>query len=256
VSERIAIERWGTRGPTLLCLHGLGGSTQFFSRIGPALADRVQVVAFDFPGAGQSDVPPAITFDRLASVTVEIARTLTGPVGILGHSMGTIVGLEAIRQAPGLASGLLAVGGLAEAPPDARERIVARVSAIERGGMAGLGIGAAEANVSARTRADRRDVVDQVARIFESQPQDGYVATARCLVAWTARPLADLAGVSCMALTGAEDRYAKPDDVRAFSATLPGAPPAEVLRDCGHLPFLEDPVVFLAVVSRWLGLTL
>lgn len=250
--ERIAIERWGRSGPALLCLHGLGGSTRFFAALGPALAHRCRVVAFDFPGSGCSAVPARIAFDDLAAATVEVARQIDGPCHILGHSMGTIIGLEAIRQSPGLASGFLAVGGLLQARSDACERIAARVAVIESRGLAGLGESVAAANVSARTRTERPDVLAQVSAIFEAQPQEGYLATARALIGWTARALPPLDGVRCLAVAGAEDRYAPPDDVRALAAQLPGALDAVIVPGCAHLPFLEDPRAFSQILDRFL----
>jgi pimeloyl-ACP methyl ester carboxylesterase len=252
VPERIAVERWGTTGPTLLCLHGLGGSAGFFGPLGPALSGRCRLVAFDFPGSGRSAVPPDVTFDALAAVAVEVARDLAPPCYILGHSMGTIVGLEAIRQSPGLAAGFLSVGGLLQPRADACERIAARISLIEERGMTGLGDAVAAANVSARTRAERPEALARVSAIFEGQPQDGYLATARALIFWTARRLPPLEGVQCLAVTGAEDRYAPPHDVRALAALLPGAPDAVIVPDCAHLPFLEDPLAFRQIVDEFL----
>lgn len=250
--ERIAVERWGATGPTLLCLHGLGGSTGFFARLGAALAGRARVLAIDFPGSGRSAMPRTLTFDELAGVVVEIARDLPPPVVLLGHSMGTIIGLEAIRQSPSIASGFLAVGGLLQPRPDACERISARLAIIKARGMTGLGETVAAANVSDRTRQGRPDVLALVASIFEQQPHDGYIATARALIAWTARPLPSLTNVHTLAVTGAEDRYAPPDDVRALAARLPGAPDAVIMPACGHLPFLEDPQAFSQIVDQFL----
>ena len=39
-------------GPTLLLLHGAGGSTQSWRHIAPRLAERAHVVALDLPGQG------------------------------------------------------------------------------------------------------------------------------------------------------------------------------------------------------------
>jgi 3-oxoadipate enol-lactonase len=253
VPERIALARWGAAGPTLLCLHGLGGSAAFFSALGPALTGRCRTVAFDLPGSGASPAPPSLTFDALSATVVEVARTIEQPIVLLGHSMGTIVGLEAIRLAPGLAAGFLASGGLLQPRPDACERIAARVAVILRSGMTGLGEGVAAANVSSQTRAARPDVLGLVSGIFEQQPQDGYVQTARALMAWHARPLPPLDGVACLAVTGEEDRYAPPEDVRALAASLPDPAAVEVLPGCGHLPFLEDPFAFSQVVDRFLS---
>jgi 3-oxoadipate enol-lactonase len=123
---------------------------------------------------------------------------------------------------------------------------------IEKDGMTGLGDTVAAANVSARTRADRPDVLARVSTIFEGQPQDGYLATARALITWKARQLPPLEGLQCLAITGAEDRYAPPPDVQALAALLPGAYDAVVVPDCAHLPFLEDPRAFCRVVDKFL----
>ncbi len=199
-------------------------------------------------------MPPAVTFDALAAVVVEVAKDLNPPRHVLGHSMGTIIGLEAIRQSPGIAAGFLAVGGLLQPRADACERIAARIATIEERGMAGLGDAVAAANVAARTRAERLDVVARLSAIFEGQPQDGYLATARALITWKGRPLPPLEGVQCLAVTGADDRYAPPQDVRALAAMLPGAADAVVIPDCAHVPFLEDPLVFSRIVEQFLRL--
>ena len=161
--------------------------------------------------------------------------------------------LSAIRQCPTIASGFLAVGGLLQPRADACERLAARIATIEARGMTGLGETVAAANVSGRTRTSRPDVVSQVAAILEAQPPDGYLATARALITWAARPLPPLESVRCLAVTGAEDRYAPPEDVRALAAHLPGAPAAVIVPDCAHLPFLEDPQTFARIVDEFLA---
>jgi 3-oxoadipate enol-lactonase len=252
VPERIALERWGDAGPSLLCLHGLGGGAAFFSALGPALAADCRTVAFDFPGSGAT-AADVVTFEALAAVVVDVARQLPSPVHIVGHSMGTIIGLEAIRQSPGLAAGFVAAGGLLQPRADACERIAARLALIERDGMKGLGPSVAAANVSARTRDGRPDILALVADLFERQTRDGYTSTARALIEWRERPLPPLDGVRCLAVTGAEDRYAPPDDVRAMASRLPQPAPVIVLPDCGHLAFLEDPLAFSETVRGFLA---
>jgi len=65
-------------------------------------------------------------------------------------------------------------------------------------------------------------------------------------------PLPPLDGVKCLAITGEEDRYAPPDAVRKFADQLPEGTRVEVMRDCGHLPFLEQPEAFAEIVERFL----
>ncbi len=58
--------------PTVLLLHGFPTSSQMFRNLIPQLADRYHVIAPDYPGFGQSDMPApdkfAYSFDNLAAV--------------------------------------------------------------------------------------------------------------------------------------------------------------------------------------------
>ena len=251
--RRVFAVEWGS-GPPLLCLHGLGGGTHFFSELGPLLSARYRTVAMDFPGAGQSPATLPVTFEGFGEIVVALAASLNvSNLTLLGHSMGTIIGLEAIRAYPRLAARFIAVGGVAEPPDSARARITARVSAIRANGIGGLGKDAVAGNVSAHTKGTRPDVTARLADAFDRQPGDGYVAIADALVGWTARPLPSMEGVKCLAITGAEDRYAPPDAVRKFAEQLPRGTRVEVMRDCGHLPFLEQPAQFAKIVERFLS---
>ncbi|ARN21497.1 alpha/beta fold hydrolase [Piscinibacter gummiphilus] len=69
--------------PTVLLLHGFPTSSQMFRNLIPRLADRYRVIAPDYPGYGQSDMPPMdqfkYSFDNLANVidkfTVAVGAT-------------------------------------------------------------------------------------------------------------------------------------------------------------------------------------
>ncbi|WP_431265974.1 alpha/beta fold hydrolase [Roseateles chitinivorans] len=58
--------------PVLLLLHGFPTSSQMFRNLIPQLAGRYRVIAPDYPGYGQSDMPPMdkfqYSFDNLAKV--------------------------------------------------------------------------------------------------------------------------------------------------------------------------------------------
>jgi pimeloyl-ACP methyl ester carboxylesterase len=58
--------------PAILLLHGFPTSSQMFRNLIPRLADRYRVIAPDYPGYGQSDMPPMdkfqYSFDNLARV--------------------------------------------------------------------------------------------------------------------------------------------------------------------------------------------
>jgi pimeloyl-ACP methyl ester carboxylesterase len=71
----------GPKGaPTILLLHGFPTSSQMFRNLIPALADKYHLVAPDYPGYGQSSMPPhdkfAYTFDNVAKVIDEFTEKL------------------------------------------------------------------------------------------------------------------------------------------------------------------------------------
>jgi 3-oxoadipate enol-lactonase len=249
---RVFVEEWGA-GPTLLCVHGLGGGSHFFGALGYALATRWRTLALDLPGSGLSPLTADFSFDSLAELLVSLARIESeSKVCLLGHSMGAILALEAVRQAPELAAGFIAVGGLSEALPESRSRIRARNEEIQHSGMAGRGEGFASVNLARRTQQERPEITGVLAKLFDLQPARGYTAAAEALASWTARPLPPLERVRCLAITGVEDRYAPPAAVQEFAGALPAGTGFEVMPDCGHLPFLEQPAAFAAIVKGFL----
>lgn len=254
---RLYLDAWGAApGPVLLCLHGLGGGTHFFGALGAALTGQCRTIAVDLPGSGLS--PPlegSFSFDVVADLIVRLARAeqVRGPaMCLLGHSLGTILALEAIGRSPDLAAGLIIVGGLPEPLPLVRRRLRDRVSTIRQRGIAGLGAEVVEANFSRRSQTERPELTACFAKLFAGQNAAAYAATAEALAAWTARERPPLDRVACLAVTGEEDRYAPPDAIRAFARTLPARTRVEIMPDCGHLPFLEQPAPFAAIVSAFL----
>jgi pimeloyl-ACP methyl ester carboxylesterase len=73
--------------PVVLLLHGFPTSSHMFRNLIPALADRYHVIAPDYPGFGQSDMPDraefAYTFDRFG----ELVGGLLDKLGISRYAM-------------------------------------------------------------------------------------------------------------------------------------------------------------------------
>ena len=66
--------------PKLLLLHGFPASSHQYRNLIPALARDFHIIAPDYPGFGNSDMPPsssfAYTFDNLATVTEAFLRKI------------------------------------------------------------------------------------------------------------------------------------------------------------------------------------
>jgi pimeloyl-ACP methyl ester carboxylesterase len=87
------------KGPTVLLLHGLGGSSYNWRLIAPRLATTHRVIALDLRGFGRSDKPfdrAYSSLDHAAVVRAFIRRANLSQVTLVGHSYG---GMVAIRLA-------------------------------------------------------------------------------------------------------------------------------------------------------------
>src|SRR5215813_210004 len=129
--DRIAVdvERPTGGGEAALCIHGLGGTSNTFTPLLPALS-RFTAVRFDLPGSGRSHrVEGPLSIDRFVQACLRVLSSLNiERVHVLAHSLGTIVALHlAAREAKRVRS--LALFGPLLAPPDAaRTNIKARAS--------------------------------------------------------------------------------------------------------------------------------
>jgi pimeloyl-ACP methyl ester carboxylesterase len=92
--------------PKLLLLGGFPSSSHQFRNLMPALADRFHLVAIDYPGSGNTELPdPAdwdYTFDHLAEIVDEtlLAIDFTGPMGLYMQDHGGPVGNRLISLHP------------------------------------------------------------------------------------------------------------------------------------------------------------
>ena len=81
-------------GPVCLLLHGTGASTHSFRDFAPALARRFKVIAFDLPGHGFTQTPPAAGM-TLPGMSASIGQLLAAldvqPALAAGHSAGAAV---------------------------------------------------------------------------------------------------------------------------------------------------------------------
>src|SRR3954454_7836826 len=104
------------QAPVVLLLHGFPTSSHMFRNLIPALADRYHVIAPDYPGYGQSDMPDrarfAYTFDRFG----ELVDGLLDQLGVKRYAMyvmdyGAPVGFRLALKHPERVSVLIVQNG-------------------------------------------------------------------------------------------------------------------------------------------------
>ncbi|MFO0549934.1 MAG: alpha/beta hydrolase [Polyangiaceae bacterium] len=99
----VRVVRWGT-GPALVCVHGFMTTSYSFRYLLEGLGASRTVVAFDLPGAGETDAPTRGSYapDELADAIGDIlgALELRG-ADVIGNSLGGYLTMRLALRDPG-----------------------------------------------------------------------------------------------------------------------------------------------------------
>ncbi len=257
IFDRIAVEDDG-QGDAVVCVHGLGGSSNTFTPLMPALS-RQRVIRFDLPGSGRSQqAEGSLSIERF----VEAAQSICARLNItsahwVGHSLGTIVCQHLAASAPKLVRSLTLFGPLITPPDTAREALRVRAAkAINEGtaGMQDIAKALIDASLSSDTRARLPVAVSFVRESLMRQEGKAYGRTCEALA--NAKPAAIESIVAPVLLvTGDEDRVGPPQAVRAMAERFHKARSSRVvvLPKCGHWTPVERPDECQRELSDWLA---
>ena len=244
--DRMAVEDEGD-GDAVVCLHGLGGSSNTWTPVMPALSPY-RVVRIDLPGSGRSHaVPGTLSIERLAQAVLTVcARLGIARAHFAGHSMGTIVCQWLAIEQPKRVRSLALFGPLLAPPDAARAAIRTRASKARTEGMAGMQE-IAQTLMNAATSADSRQRSPAAAAFVREslmrQDSDGYARNCDALA--EAQPAAvERIQAPVLLVTGDEDGVAPPQSVRALAERMSGAQGGVrtvVLSRCGHWTPIERP---------------
>src|SRR5690349_16816189 len=99
-------------GPTLVLVHGAGHTADVWSAVQDHLQHRS--LAIDLPGRRDrdGDLPSVTITQAAASVEVDVAAVVEGPVVLVGHSAGSIVLRAVAARLDGAVRHLVFVAGL------------------------------------------------------------------------------------------------------------------------------------------------
>jgi pimeloyl-ACP methyl ester carboxylesterase len=252
--DRIAVEIDG-EGDAVVCLHGLGGSSNNWTPVMPAL-ERFHAVRIDLPGSGRSSrVEGPLSID----VYAEAVLTVCGRLGIdrfhlVAHSLGTIAAFQLALREPRRVRSLALFGPLLSPPDGARAGIRARAQKARDDGVAGMA-DIADAVVAGATAAQtRRSRPAAVALVRESlmrQDADGYARSCEALADAQAAAVEAIV-VPTLLITGEDDGVAPPQSVRSIHERIRGSR-LLVYPRCGHWTTFECPEECLRDLREFLS---
>ncbi len=261
-STGIAYDRAGPRGdlPIVLIHAGVADRRMWDPQWAALGADR-DVVRLDLRGFGDSTKRPDGALSPVDDVLALLAELDIAQCHLVGASYGAGVAVEVALTRPELVASLLlaAPGGslIAEATPDLRAFFDA-----ERSALAGDDLDAAvEANLGWWVAGPQRELtaVDPtVSELVRRMQRRAFELTAdwddveeQELDPPALDRLAEI-GVPTLVLVGALDLDAIVDTARRVTAGIPGARQVD-WPDTAHVPSLERPDDFTALLAEWLG---
>ncbi len=251
-SVRLAYQDAG-QGTPLLLIHGFCGSSAYWDRVAPALAQRFRVIVPDLRGHGQSDAGTApCAIDDLAEDLIGLLDHLNIPrAAVFGHSLGGYTALAMAERHPQRLLGLALVHSTAY--PDSAEAKANRdkgAAAISSEGIRPFVDGLvpklfAPANVTA--------MPDQIRLAQEIGYGTSAEGAIHALQAMRDRPdrnhVLETFPAPILLLAGEHDQIVPID--RAFSVTRDSIETA-VLERAGHMSMLEHPEALIEQIQAFM----
>lgn len=251
--DGLAVEIDG-EGTPVVCVHGLGGSSNNWTPVMRALSGH-RVVRIDLPGSARSaGVTGALSIQRFVDSVVSVCQQLNiHNAHFVGHSLGTIVCQHLAAQRPHMVRSLALFGPLACPPEAARPNIRARAAKAAEGSVAMQDIADAIVNgaTSGLTRETQAAAVALVRESVMRQDPLGYSRSCEALAGAQSANLEEITA-PVLLVTGDEDGVAPPGAVREMASRLREAQ-VEVLNRCGHWTTFERPAECAQLLGSFLA---
>ena len=236
------------RGPALMLMHGIGGSSKTWEEQYRAFAGSHRVIGWDAPGFGGSDPAPEQTADRWADEAAGLLDRLgIGTAVLLGHSMGGIIAPRVASRHPGrierlILSGTRAgfVGALGW---EERQREFDTLTAEERGRTRAATMAAPGASA---------EVLARLATIAGEVTREAFAGGVAVLNGTDNRGILQALDLPALVLCGKEDGIAPPERGEEIAALL-GDARITHFEGAGHAAYAEKPDAYNARLAEFLA---
>ncbi|HMR29823.1 MAG TPA: alpha/beta hydrolase [Geminicoccaceae bacterium] len=199
-------------------------------------------------------VPPLVGHDTAASMAAVLLTELPPRFALGGFSLGGIVALEMVAQAPERIAGLALFDTTARPDPEANRAV--RRNAVARAAQVGTGRYVGQKLLSLYVSADAGHLEKHRALVSAMAADAGLDTFRRqsemAISRADSRPRLGRIAVPTLVLCGEDDRLCSAEMHREMAVAIPGARLAIVPR-AGHFALIEQPDAIAREVSAWLA---
>jgi pimeloyl-ACP methyl ester carboxylesterase len=251
-------------GEPVVLVHGLGGCWQSWLENMPHLSRTHRVIAPDLPGFGESPMPGfEITIEAYGKVLSRLLEELeTGPVSLVGNSMGGFISSEVVVSEPNRVQrlALVSAAGVSHArmyqrPAETMGRMARaaaplalryRERALQRPGIRHRVF----RNLFYKPTAMRPELIWEITQRGIHSP--ALVAAIRALSGYDILDRLEDVEIPALIVWGQDDYVVPANDALEFARLIPHAR-LEIFNRCGHLPMAERPVRFNRLLDQFLA---
>lgn len=240
--------------PAVLLLHGLGADGSSWTPQLPPLSQAgFRPLAVDIPGFGRSRYDGrGWSIQRVATLVSDLVTKLaTGPVHVVGLSMGGVIAQQFALDFPHLTRTLVLVSTFARLRPQTLSQafyFLRRILLVHAVGLP------AQAEVVARRvfpRPEDEEVRRQVVlRITQADPR-AYRAAMRSLGLFNSVPRLGEIKAPVLVVSGEDDTTVRPDLQKQLADAIPGARQV-IVPEAGHAVAIDRYEVFNRLLLEFL----
>lgn len=244
------------RGAPLVFIHGFPFNRAVWQPQVDAFRARYRVIAPDLRGFGESETLSSVsTMAQFADDVHTLLNHLhSGPVVLIGHSMGGYVALAFVRQYPAMLRGLMLVGTRsgADTPETAAgRRATARKVKTE-------GVDVVVDAMAPKMLSPKNSDIAMASRVRELMSHATPTGVSGALLGMAERPdstqLLSKISVPTLIVAGADDMIIPPIESEKLADTIKEAQ-LKIIPDAGHLVTFEKPAQFNRALTEWLERT-
>jgi len=234
-------------GPTVVFSNSLGTDLRLWDVLLPHLPQSLRFVRYVKRGHGLSDLGGPVTAADLAEDAAALIEAVGGPVTFVGLSIGGLIAQALAAQRPDLVKALVISNSAAKL--GTVESWQARIDAIRAHGLRGIADAVMERWFAPAFRTS--PAVTPWRNMMIRTPVEGYIAACGALAAADQTEATRALRLPALMIAGSEDGSTPPDLVRATANLIPGAA-FHIIPGTGHLPCVENPAAYAAILTPFL----
>jgi len=234
-------------GPTVVFANSLGTDLRLWDALLPHLPAGFRYVRYDKRGHGLSDLGGPVSAAELADDAAALIAHIGGPVVFVGLSIGGLIAQALAARHPDLLKAVVISNSAAKL--GTAESWQTRIDAVRAHGLAGIADAVMERWFAPAFR--NSPAVAPWRNMMIRTPEEGYVAACGALAGADQTEATRALRLPALVIAGGEDGSTPPDLVRATAALIPGAA-FHIIPGTGHLPCVENPAAYAAVLTPFL----